>query len=363
MGPDDTRGEHTINLPRPDGMTRRCGAAVALAILLLAGCAPYADPPPANGTAQTAAGLADAAFVAADGPKLPLRAWLPRGRPRAVILALHGMNDYSHAFADAGPTWAQDGIATYAYDQRGFGEAPGRGRWAGSAQYAADAAAASRLLRARYPGVPLYLLGDSMGGAVAIVAMTGVRGTARPDVDGVILEAPAVWGRATMGALPRLALFFGARLFPAMTLTGQNLRIRASDNIPMLRALGRDPLVIKATRVDTIYGLADLMDAALAAAPQFDTPLLLMFGAHDEIIPAAAIRRFAETLPAVPRGPRHLAWYGNGWHMLLRDREGPWLWADVESWMQDHAMPLPSGADRGAAAAFRVGPGALAERR
>ena len=339
--------------------------AVVLAVLLLSvGCAPdLTEGPTPPGALTRAARFAADTFVAGDGTRLPLREWLPPTAPRAVILALHGFNDYSHAFAEAAPVWASDGIAVYAYDQRGFGRAPQRGLWPGIAAYAADAAAASRVLRARYPAVPLYLLGESMGGAVAIAAMTGAAGTLPPAVDGVILSAPAVWGSTTMGPLPRLALFLGARLFPSVTLTGRNLHIRASDNTPMLVALGRDPLVIKATRIDTIYGLADLMDAALAAAPRLDAPLLLMYGDHDQIIPKSAIRRFAETLPARPRQTRHLAWYGNGWHMLLRDHEAPWLWADVESWIADHSAPLPSGADRGALAEFRASPGALAAGR
>src|ERR1700759_2799549 len=89
---------------------------------------------------------------------------------------------------------AKPWIATYAYDQRGFGAATERGFWPGRAALAADAATASRILRRLYPGVSLYLLGDSMGGAVAVAAMTGESGTPVPDVDGVILTAPAVWG-------------------------------------------------------------------------------------------------------------------------------------------------------------------------
>ena len=89
------------------------------------------------------------------------------GIPRAVILALHGFNDYSNAFAAPGAAWARLGIATYAYDQRGFGAAPARGRWAGGRVFAEDATTAACLLRQRHPGVPLYLLGESMGGGRA----------------------------------------------------------------------------------------------------------------------------------------------------------------------------------------------------
>jgi acylglycerol lipase len=287
-------------------------------------------------------------FIAADGARLPLRKWLPQGRTKAVILALHGFNDYNHAFEAPGTTWAKDGIATYAYDQRGFGAAPERGLWPGRQALAADAAAACGILRRLYPGVPLYLLGESMGGAVAVIAMTGESGTPIPSVDGVILTAPAVWGRSTMGLAPRVALWVGVRLMPGLTLTGQSLHILASDNIPMLRALGRDPLVIKETRVDTIWGLVNLMDAVLDSAPGLRAPLLLMYGAKDEIIPKRPLRLFVRALPHDPRDRRSLAYYQHGYHMLLRDLEGPTVSADVAGWVLAPSAPLPSGADRGA---------------
>ena len=287
-------------------------------------------------------------FIAADGARLPLRTWLPAGRVKAVILALHGFNDYSRAFAAPGKAWASDGIATYAYDQRGFGAAPERGLWPGRAALAADAATACKVLRRRYPGVPLYLLGESMGGAVAVVAMTGESGTPIPVVDGIVLTAPAVWGRSTMDLAERVALWIGVRLMPGLTLTGQSLHILASDNIPMLRALGRDPLVIKKTRVATIWGLVNLMDAALASAPRLRVPLLMMYGAHDEIIPKLSIRRFVRALPDHPSDRRVLAYYRHGYHMLLRDLDGPMVAADVAGWVRDPGAPLLSGADRGA---------------
>jgi acylglycerol lipase len=291
-------------------------------------------------------------FVAADGAMLPLRQWLPGGRVRAVVLALHGFNDYSKAFAAPGKAWAADGVATYAYDQRGFGAAPGRGRWPGRATLTADAATACSILRRLYPGVPLYLLGESMGGAEAVVAMTGEGGGPIPDVDGVILVAPAVWGGSTMGLLPRAALWLGVRVMPGLTLTGRGLHIMASDNIPMLRAYSRDPLVIKATRIDTIYGLVNLMDAAIAAAPKLRAPLLVMYGKKDQVIPRAATRHFVRALPNDAGDRRSLAYYPHGYHMLLRDLDGQMVITDVAGWMLDPGAPLLSGADRGAAQAL-----------
>jgi alpha-beta hydrolase superfamily lysophospholipase len=329
-------------------------------LLALLGCAPTTDEDArlaGVGTARAAPeprpvpGFTDASFVTADGQELPLRQWLPRGETAAVILALHGFNDYSNAFAGAAEAWAHQGIATYAYDQRGFGAAPERGLWPGRAALAADAAAATLILRRHHPLVPLYLLGESMGGAVAVIAATGESGTQSPEIDGLILIAPAVWGRTAMPLLPRLALWAGVRLLPALTLSGRGLQIKPSDNAPMLRALARDPLVIHKTRIDTIYGLVDLMDAALASAPVLDGALMVMYGAKDEIIPKAPIRRFVSALPA-ERRRRALAWYEDGYHMLLRDLEGPLVIADVASWALWPAAPLPSGADHYAAEEF-----------
>src|SRR3546814_3307728 len=72
-------------------------------------------------------------LITADGTTLPLRHWAPPEgtAPHGVVLALHGFNDYSNAFADSGPALAAQGLEVYAYDQRGFGEAPHRGLWPG----------------------------------------------------------------------------------------------------------------------------------------------------------------------------------------------------------------------------------------
>jgi acylglycerol lipase len=266
-----------------------------------------------------------------------------------VILALHGFNDYGNAFAMPAVLWAERGIATYAYDQRGFGGAPLRRQWAGSARLAGDAVTATRLLRATYPGRPIYLLGESMGGAVAIVAATGTEGVPPAAADGVILSAPAVWGRTTMDLWPRLALFAAVRFAPELTLTGRGLDIKPSDNLPMLKALIKDPMVIKGSRVATIYGLVDLMDLALEAAPRLDMPVLLMYGARDEIVPRQALVKFVGGLPSDPAdssGRRRLAYYQNGYHLLLRDLEGAAVAGDVANWVFDRRAPLPSQADR-----------------
>ena len=245
-------------------------------VLALPGCAPTAIP---AGEPIVAPRIEADAVVLDDGVRRPLHRWLPRGdAPRAVILALHGFNDYGKAFELPATHWAEHGVATYAYDQRGFGDSATRGYWAGTDTLVHDADTIARLVRGRHPGVPFFLLGESMGGAVLIAAAN----PHLPPADGVILVAPAVRGRDTMNALYRGTLWLGAHLFPWAELTGKGLDVTPTDNVDVLRAMQNDPLVIKRSRIDPRSGLVDLMDRALAAAPKLDgPPTLVVYGTRD----------------------------------------------------------------------------------
>jgi alpha-beta hydrolase superfamily lysophospholipase len=209
----------------------------------------------------------------------------------------------------------------------------------------ADATAFVAAVKARHPDLPLYLLGDSMGGAVSMVALA--RDPA-PPVKGAILVAPAVWGRNYLGPIKRSTLWLTAHTIPWFPLTAEGLDIEPSDNKEMLRELARDDLVLKQTRVDTVWGVVNLMDAANAAADRIDAPLLLLYGAKDDIIPKAPTRAVLRRLMA--RGKSRAAYYKNGYHMLLRDLKGDEVARDVVAWMKNPRARLPSGADRAAGA-------------
>jgi len=320
-------------------LRRRAATVLALAaVAFTTACMPRLQP---LGPALTEPQLRDHRFVTRDGIELPLRIWLPEGEPKAVILGLHGFNDYSEAFIEPANLWRRLGIATYAYDQRGFGRTPNRGVWPGTTVLADDAEDMARLLRRRYPHTPIYIAGESMGGAVAIVALADDQTL---PVDGLILLAPAVWSRATMGPFQSGLLWLAAHSVPWMTVTGQGLHIKPSDNIAMLRALARDPLVIKETRIDTIYGLANLMDAAMADAGDLRAPVLVQYGDRDEVIPRDPLIEFVRRLAKADHRTS-VAFYRKGYHMLLRDLSGEVVMRDVAAWISDHGTPLPSGSE------------------
>jgi alpha-beta hydrolase superfamily lysophospholipase len=122
--------------------------AIVLVAAMLGACAGQPSDKPVEPLGTVSPHMTSDALVMDDGAKLPLRAWLPEGKPRAVILALHGFNDYSNAFTGPAMAWRKRGVATYAYDQRGFGRAPDRGRWVGTWRLDTDLTEASRVLRA-----------------------------------------------------------------------------------------------------------------------------------------------------------------------------------------------------------------------
>lgn len=304
-----------------------------VAVLLLLLTAACAQPSQQGlGPARHAPAFDDASFTMADGAVLPYRLWQPAGEIKAVILALHGFNDYSRAWEMPAETWAKAGIATYAYDQRGFGAAPQPGIWAGEVALTNDLRAAVALVAAKHPGVPVFVAGESMGGAVIMAAHAGGGlGVAK----GAILSAPAVRGRETLSWWSNAWLWILAHTIPGFAPTVEGTGIRPSDNIPMLRELGRDPLVIKRTRVDALYGLVGLMDAAYAAAPAFDAPALFLIGANDNLIPDAAMGAMLDRLPKT--GARTVKTYTTGFHMLLRDLGRAKVQADVADWVLERA--------------------------
>jgi acylglycerol lipase len=289
--------------------------------LVLAGCAvggPLVAPSLPSGAPPMPHLQAD------DGTALALAEW-PIGQPKAIILGVHGYGDYGPStFAAAAKFWAAQGIATYAYDQRGFGRNLSFGQWPGAAALVGDLRAVARQVRARNACTPLIVVGHSMGGGVVLAAAgQGL------DVDGLVLAAPAIWGGAELNPLYRVAAWGAAAFVPEQRFTGEGIvRIQASDNIEMLRALGRDPHYLHPPSAREIFGLVRVTDMAYAAAENVGLPALLLLGDKDQIVPNARVRRVFDRLA----GPRKVIEYPQGWHLLFRDLQARTVWRDVADW-------------------------------
>ncbi len=295
----------------------------------LSACAPITQE---AGSIQRSVAITESELQTSDGKNLPVHKWAALDEENAIIIAVHGFNDYRNAFAFPASWWMQHGVTTYAYDQRGFGETDQVGVWASKELLKKDLASFVQVIRRKSPNVPIFLLGESMGGAVV---MTAVSDPEFPEVDGVILSAPAVWGWQSLNIFYKSTLWISAHLFPGAKPSGKGLGIQASDNIPMLQNLGKDPLFIKQTRIDSIYGLVGLMDDAYDSAEKMTMPALFLYGANDEVIPKKPVEEVVSRLPK----SADVVLYQDGWHLLMRDLQAAVVWNDILSWIERKEVP------------------------
>ena len=338
--------------------------ALVLMLFALSACAPMmvqrpGVPPPGF---QGAHFEADA-VIAGDGARLGLQTWAAHGdsgdEPWAVVVAAHGMNDYSNAFHIAGPRWAAEGVTTYAYDQRGFGRSPGRGIWAGEALLIEDLRTVVALARARHPHAIIVVAGESMGGSVAAAAFASPN---PPAADRLVLLSPGVWGFKAQPLPNKTALWLAANFTASKVYTPPRFitdRIYPTDNRDELIAMGRDKLMIWGARSDTLYGLVKLMDKAAGRVGDDHVPTFYHYGANDQIIPKNAAFRAVKRLRPTDR----TAYYAGGHHLLTRDHQGPVVMADVLAFVRDPEAPLPSAAPPIPGAPKHVPAPAAASRR
>lgn len=303
------------------------GLTVALAAGAL--LKPRRRPRPRSGTPK----LDEAHLVTADAVRLPLASWLPEREPEAVMLGLHGYGDYRQAFGRAGPWFAARGIAVFAYDQRGFGESPTRGEWAGTDDLLRDLADAVHAARERYPGRRVVVIGESMGASVALA------GLGRGDVIGVdalIAAGPGVRGDVPMRQLHDLALRLGALALPWLAL-----ELRRGGR-PWLdpdeaQRLADDPSILRELSVGTYDGLVELASLASETPLAEMPPTLVLYGALDTTIPQRAIDDLVLRL-----GDRvTLRVYPERHHLLLHETRADEVLADCLAWLAQGELGSP----------------------
>jgi acylglycerol lipase len=313
---------------------------VCLALLALTACAPLIQKAGVPGLGFAGPRLESDAVISFDGARLAMNVWKAETpEPWAVIVGLHGMNDYARAFEAAAPYWAKQGITTYAYDQRGFGRSPERGIWPGETLTNEDLRTVTALVRARHPHAIIVVVGESMGSAIAVSAFASTR---PPDADRLILMSPAVWGWSTQPLPQSISAWIAGRTVRDWKIEPPRFvvkRIHPTDNIAAWRALSRDPNMLFDTRMDAVYGIVDLMQTAWSKTGAIKVPTAYLYGQHDEVIPKKPSFQAAARLKPGDR----TAYYPDSWHLMLIDRHAETVWRDAVAFIRDPNAPWPSG--------------------
>lgn len=269
--------------------------------------------------------MTEGTFPGHDGATLFRRAWPAAGRPRGVLINLHGLGDHSGLYPGVSDHFTGGGFAVHAPDLRGNGRSPGaRGHIRAWSEYREDLHCFVTLVRAEAPGLPLFVLGHSLGGLIALeYAMHHADG-----LRGVIASAPPL-GRL---GVPAPLLYLGrivSRVWPSFALeTGLDLT-----------GLARDPAIAAEVLADPLFhrkGSARLSTEVAAAvarvqegAARFPLPLLLLHGSADRMVMPDGTREFA----ARARGRDvRLIEYPGAYHALFADEGRERVLADVEEW-------------------------------
>ncbi|WP_077279259.1 alpha/beta fold hydrolase [Thioalkalivibrio denitrificans] len=246
-----------------------------------AACTPVRVPP---GEAVQRPILEADALVARDGARLPVSRW-EADTPAARLVALHSFRDYRGAFDQLGPWFAARDVSVIAMDQRGFGDAPHPGLWAGSDALVDDLRDLIAVLRREDTDTPLFVLGESMGGSVAVALMGGED---PPPVDGIVLAAPGVREGIPVKPLWDGGLWLAERIMPrfAVTVREDYEGVLAPEAVQRFR---HDPKVLRRIRADTYAGVVWLAETASLRAASVETPMLVLYGAGDRTIRRVAI--------------------------------------------------------------------------
>ncbi|HET7204504.1 MAG TPA: alpha/beta fold hydrolase, partial [Steroidobacteraceae bacterium] len=123
------------------------------------------------------------------GLDLHAQAWLPEGHVRAVFAVAHGLGEHSGRYATLADELVAQGHAVYAIDHRGHGRSPGARANIERFDYlVSDFCAFTGRASRQHPDTPVFMLGHSMGGAVAFASALRLQGSLR----GLVLSAPAL---------------------------------------------------------------------------------------------------------------------------------------------------------------------------
>jgi alpha-beta hydrolase superfamily lysophospholipase len=282
-------------------------------------------------------------FEGAGGVRLFYQVWRPEGAPRAVLALVHGVNEHCGRYQRLAEGLPARGFAVMGFDHRGHGRSAGRrGHVDDWADYRGDLLAFLQHVRARLPGVPLFLYGHSMGSLVVLDFLAHYpEGLAGAIVSGAAVE-PAGVGSSAQRVIARVL----SALVPTFSL-----------NVPIeSEKLTRDPAAIEAHRTDPMVGTRltarwgtetmDVIERIKAAPEVIRLPVLFLHGEADPLNLASGARAYFDRLASADK---RFVGYPGGLHEPHNDTCCAEVVDDVARWIGER-LRQPDAASTGHAA-------------
>jgi acylglycerol lipase len=273
------------------------------------------------------------------------QAWLPQDPARAVVVIVHGLHEHSARYAHVGARLAAAGLAVYAADHRGHGRSDGRrANIERMTLIVEDLNSFVRFAIERHPGLPVFMVGHSLGGLIALHYATGPGatgpgatelGATEPGalLDGLVVSGPAVEALAGSALQRRLAGVLST-LVPNLGVVAIDADQKISRDPEVVRAYRADPLVYRGkVKARTGAEMLATMEGLPARLPRLSIPLLLLHGTDDRICAPAGSAMVHE---AVSSPDKTLRQYQGLYHEVFNEPEREAILTDLLSWLNQH---------------------------
>ena len=262
-----------------------------------------------------------------DGLRLFRRAWQPEA-PHHVVVLVHGYAEHSGRYDETGAAFAATGLAVESFDLRGHGRSDGpRCHVDSFDQFLDDLDRVLAHARDEYAGLPIHLMGHSMGALITLAHLV----ERKPVVASAVVSGPPL----SMADAPALKLFVGKllnRIWPRFALK-MNLDAEGLSRDPEVgRRYLADPLVERIMTAGLAVELSGAVGRTAAAAAEVAVPLLALCGEADPICPPTATRDFMEQVTTT--GSRYRA-YPELRHEILNEPEREGVRSDILDWWRE----------------------------
>ena len=238
------------------------------------------------------------------GLNIYAQSWKPEGETRAVVALVHGLGEHSGRYCHVVEAFARAGIATITLDLPGHGKSGGARGHAAFDEIHDDVDWLLDQAATRFPGLPRFLYGHSMGGAIVLHYTL----KHKPSLSGVISTSPGLMPGVPVPA-PKIALAkLMARVLPSFALgNGLDLKNLSHDE-QLIHAYQCDNLCHDRVSARLGLDILTLGEWMIARAGEFPLPLLLVQGSGDQIVSTEATARFAKGVP--PEKLTYKVWDG-----------------------------------------------------